>query len=154
MSATENAHAHTSGVIVVGVDGSDPSKEALEWAAKQAQLSGGRLRVVLSWELPSAAYLTPLPPGIDFDKDAHQVLDDEITEVLGAEPGVAVEKVVAEGHPAPVLLELSKDADLLVLGSRGHGQFAGMLLGSVSEHCVAHATCPVVVVHHPRPSNH
>jgi nucleotide-binding universal stress UspA family protein len=56
--------------------------------------------------------------------------------------------VVLEGHPAPVLLELAKDADLLVVGSRGHGQFTGMLIGSVSEHVVSHASCPVVVVRH------
>ncbi len=147
---TVNEINHTAAVIVVGIDGSEPSKEALRWAATQAGLTGARLRVVLSWELPSAAYLTPLPAGLDLDKDAHQVLDQEVDEVLGTDPAISVERVVVEGHPAPVLLEMSKDADLLVVGSRGHGQFAGMLLGSVSEHCVSHAACPVVVVRHQR----
>lgn len=154
MSTSENPRTHTPEVIVVGVDGSDPSKEALRWAADQAGLTGARLRVVLSWELPSAAYLSPLPEGLDFEKDAHQVLDEEIDGVLGADPGIEVERVVVEGHPAPVLLEMSKDAGLLVVGSRGHGQFAGMLLGSVSEHCVSHAACPVVVVRHQRHGAH
>ncbi|MCU4186894.1 universal stress protein [Acidiferrimicrobium sp. IK] len=146
MSTSDTPSRGKSGIVVVGVDGSEPSKEALRWAAEQARLVGARLRVVLSWELPSVAYMAPLPAGLDFDKDAHRVLDEEIAGVLG-QPDVDIEKVVAEGHPAPVLLELSKDADLLVVGSRGHGEFAGMLLGSVSEHCVSHATCPVVVVH-------
>ncbi len=149
MSSTDNA-ATAAGTIVVGIDGSDPSRDALKWAARQARLTGSPLKVVLSWEIPTAAYMAPLPEGLDFEKDARQVLEEEVSQVLGAEPGITVETVVAEGHPAPVLLELSKDADLLVLGSRGHGQFAGMLLGSVSEHCVAHAACPVVVVRHPR----
>ncbi|HET9733471.1 MAG TPA: universal stress protein [Acidimicrobiales bacterium] len=148
MSPTDSAR--TPKLIVVGIDGSDPSKEALIWAVDQARLTGAALRVVMSWEIPSAAYMTPLPTGLDFDRDARQVVDDEVREVLNESSDVEVEKVVVEGHPAPVLLAQSKDADLLVVGSRGHGQFTGMLLGSVSEHCVSHATCPVVVVRHER----
>ena len=134
--------------IVVGVDGSDPSKEALKWAARQAELTGAGLRVVMSWEIPSNAYWAPLPEGLDFEKETVSALHQEVVDALGESPRVEVEEVVQEGHPAPVLLELARDAELLVVGSRGHGQFAGMLLGSVSEHVVAHATCPVVVVRH------
>lgn len=133
-------------VIVVGVDASEPSKEALRWAAGQAELSGQELRVIMSWEIPAMAYWAPLPEGLDFEKETRTALHQTVTEVLGEHPAVTVTEVVREGHPAPVLLAESADADLLVVGSRGHGEFAGMLIGSVSEHCVTHASCPVVVV--------
>ena len=139
--------------IVVGVDTSDSSKEALRWAARQAELTGARLRVVIAWEIPTMAFWAPLPEGLDLAKDAREALDKTLEEVLGPEPKVSVSTVVVEGHPAPVLLEQSGDADLLVVGSRGHGEFTGMLLGSVSEHCVAHASCPVVVIRQ-QPTGH
>lgn len=133
-------------IIVVGVDASEPSKEALRWAARQAQLSGDALRVVMSWEIPSMAYWAPLPDGLDFEKETRQALHQTVLDVLGETPSVQVTEVVREGHPAPVLLAESANAELLVVGSRGHGEFTGMLIGSVSEHCVTHASCPVVVV--------
>lgn len=133
-------------VIVVGVDASEPSKEALRWAAGQAELSGQELRVIMSWEIPAMAYWAPLPEGLDFEKETRNALHQTVTEVLGENPAVTVTEVVREGHPAPVLLAESANADLLVVGSRGHGEFTGMLIGSVSEHCVTHASCPVVVV--------
>lgn len=136
----------TEKVIVVGVDASDPSKEALRWASRQAELTGDELRVVMSWEIPSMAYWAPVPEGLDFEKETGQVLHRTVVEVLGEHPTVAVTELVREGHPAPVLLAESAHADLLVVGSRGHGEFTGMLIGSVSEHCVTHASCPVVVV--------
>lgn len=135
--------------IVVGVDASEPSKEALRWAIRQAELTGGHLEVVMTWEIPSMGYWSAIPEGIDFAKESETVLQQTIDEVLGASPKVSFNAVVLEGHPAPVLVERSHDADLLVVGSRGHGQFTGMLLGSVSEYCVAHASCPVVVVRKP-----
>lgn len=133
-------------VIVVGVDGSESSKEALRWAAGQAELTGDDLRVIMSWEIPSMAYWAPLPEGLDFDKETRTALHKTVTEVLGDSPTVSLTEVVREGHPAPVLLDESNNAELLVVGSRGHGEFTGMLIGSVSEHCVTHASCPVVVV--------
>lgn len=139
--------------IVVGVDTSESSKDALLWAAQQAQLTGASLRVVMAWEIPTMAFWAPLPEGLDLSKDARDALEETIREALGPDPKVPITTVVAEGHPAPVLLEQSRDAELLVVGSRGHGEFTGMLLGSVSEHCVAHAPCPVVVVRH-RPAGH
>ncbi len=135
-------------MIVVGVDGSEPSKDALRWAARQAEVTGASLRVVMSWEIPSMAYWAPLPENLDFEKQTSEALHQTIVEVLGEEPAVPIEEVVVEGHPAPVLLDRSHEADLLVVGSRGHGAFTGMLLGSVSEHVVSHAACPVVVVRH------
>jgi nucleotide-binding universal stress UspA family protein len=136
--------------IVVGVDGSEGSNEALRWAARQAKLTGGTLRAVIAWHVPTTVYLGPLPAGLDFEGDARAALSQAVQEVLGPDPGIEVSQVVEEGHPAPVLIAQSTDAELLVVGSRGHGEFTGMLLGSVSEHCVSHATCPVVVVRGPR----
>jgi len=139
-----------AGRIVVGMDGSEESKAALRWAARQADLTGATLEALTTWHVPSAAYGVPMitVTGYDFEPGARQIIDDTIAEVLGAEPGRKLSVVVKEGYPALVLLEAAVGADLLVLGSRGHGAFTGMLLGSVSEHCVAHAPCPVVVVRH------
>jgi nucleotide-binding universal stress UspA family protein len=135
-----------STTIVVGVDGSEASRDALRWAAQQAALTGAQLRVVMSWYIPTSAYWLPMPEDIDAEKATRDILDRTLHETLGDTPTISVSTVVAEGHPAPVLIDQSQDADLLVVGSRGHGEFTGMLLGSVSEHCVSHAGCPVVVV--------
>lgn len=132
--------------IVVGVDASEPSKAALRWAQDQAALTGAGLRVVMSWAMPTAAYWAPLPAGVDLEASAREVLHQTVEEVLGGNPPVPVTEKVVEGHPAQVLIEQSKGAELLVVGSRGHGEFTGMLLGSVSEHVVTQAACTVVVV--------
>lgn len=133
-------------LIVVGVDGSASSREALRWAAGQAELTGGSLRVVMAWFWPVVSGYAPPPPEMDLARDAEVVVDGLVADVLGDSPGAPVEKRVVEGAPAAVLVEASSEAALLVVGSRGHGAFAGMLLGSVSAHCVSHARCPVVVV--------
>ena len=129
-------------VIVAGVDGSQCSLEALRWAARQAELTGAELHAVMAWSLPEIYSYTPR----DFQGDARKALKDAVEQALGHEPGVRVTAQVVEGHPAEVLVEASRGAQLLVVGCRGHGGFAGMLLGSVSEHCVGHAECSVVVV--------
>lgn len=144
--------APTGGPIVVGVDASEPSKSALRWAFRQAEMTGAPLRVVMSWDLPATAYWAVIPEGLNFEADTRKVLDETVNEVLGPDPGVDVTAVVTEGRPAAALIDESKGASLLVVGSRGHGAFAGMLLGSVSEHCVSHAHCPVVVVREPVPA--
>jgi nucleotide-binding universal stress UspA family protein len=145
-----DSDGQVEGRIVVGVDGSDESKAALRWAVRQAELTGASLEAVTTWHIPSAAYGAPitLPTGYDFAPGAQKTVDDAIAEVLGDHPTIKVSTVVEEGYPALLLLKAAVGADALVLGSRGHGAFAGMLLGSVSEHCVAHASCPVVVVRH------
>ncbi|MGD0321176.1 MAG: universal stress protein [Acidimicrobiales bacterium] len=133
--------------IVVGVDGSASSKEALKWAARQAELTGAWLVVVTTWRYhTSLGWVAPYPADFDPEADARHALDANIEEVLGPSPSVEVRTEVVEGHPALVLVETSKGADLLVVGSRGYGGFTGMLLGSVSEHCVTHAHCPVLVM--------
>ena len=137
-------------MIVVGVDGSDPSKRALRWAADQAKLTGAKLKVVTSWEYPpTLGWAPPYPSDFDPNEDARKALQETIDAVLGPEAAVVAQAEVTEGHPAFVLTEAARGAELLVVGSRGHGAFAGMLLGSVSEYCAAHAPCPVVVVRHP-----
>jgi nucleotide-binding universal stress UspA family protein len=149
-----NAAQPPPSVIVVGVDGSDASKDALLWAARQAELTGSALVAVMSWEFPSMAYgaVMPLPDDFDIAGASQKIVDEAIDETLGEHPAVQVSTVVAEGPPPHELLKTPKNADLLVVGSRGHGAFAGMLLGSVSEHCVTHSPCPVVVVHHATPT--
>jgi nucleotide-binding universal stress UspA family protein len=141
--------------IVVGVDGSEPSLKALRWAAQQARLTGATLRVLTTWEVATGTGWVPTFP-VDYDPQAvaRQALDEAVTETLGADPDVAVERIVKEGHAAPVLLAAAKDADLLVVGSHGHGAFTGMLIGSVSEHLVRHAPCAIVVVHCDKPPRH
>lgn len=134
--------------IVVGVDGSDSSIAALQWAARQAELTGSVVQAVTTWEWPTAVgwAAAPVPEEYQPANDAQRVLDESLQPVRDAHPNVVFRTTVVEGHPAPVLVEASRGADLLVVGSRGHGQFAGMLLGSVSEHCVGSAHCPVLVL--------
>jgi nucleotide-binding universal stress UspA family protein len=132
--------------IVVGVDGSGSSRQALRWAAGQAQFSGARLDVVITWELPTSfGWVAPYPDDFNPAEDAQKAAEDEVATALAGCPDVSVQTTVVEGHPAPTLVEASRHADLLVLGSRGHGEFAGMLLGSVTQHCVTNAHCPVLV---------
>jgi nucleotide-binding universal stress UspA family protein len=140
--------------IVVGVDGSPSSLEALTWAAGQAGLSGATLEAVAVWEYPTGHGLAPTgfewAPVVDtgeVEKHTRDALEEWVTRTLPDGVG-SVQRTVTQGHPAAVLLDAARDAELLVVGSRGHGGFAGMLLGSVSQHLVAHATCPVVVVRH------
>jgi len=142
----------SEGVILVGVDGSPESKDALRWAARQAELTGAPLRAAMAWHVPLAGYGMSIPGSMlgEATRDARALLDSVVDEVVGPAPEIAVEKVILEGQPSPSLVKESKSAGLLVVGSRGHGAFAGMLLGSVSQHCVSHAHCPVVVVRQPQ----
>jgi len=137
--------------VVVGVDGSESSKHALAWAADEAREHGATLAAITAWTPPAvpgtpgyAAYATT--NDADFSDTAQLQLAETVKEVLGDDPGLLVQPQVLEGHPAPLLIEASEGADLVVVGCRGHGGFAGMLLGSVSQHLTAHARCPVVVV--------
>ena len=134
------------GRIVVGHDGSASSLAALSWAARQAALTGSTLEIVMTWEWPSSyGWAVPVPDNFDPESDIENALDGVVAQVLAGHPGLPVHPRVVSGHPAPVLVEASKGAELLVVGSRGHGEFVGMLIGSVSEYCVANAHCPVLV---------
>ncbi len=141
------AQGHSGGRIVVGFDGSAFAEAGLEWAARQAELTGATVEAVTAWEWPTS-YGWPLPVSEDYDpaSDARRTVEKGIATAQRLHPGVAIESVVVEGNAAAVLIEQSRDADLLVVGTRGHGRLTGMLIGSVSEHCVTHAHCPVLVV--------
>jgi nucleotide-binding universal stress UspA family protein len=136
--------------IIVGVDGSPSSHKALAWAAMEAGDHGADLVVVNAWEH------TLLPPAGSLSVSEHYVPDPsqrsaddllrEIKEVLGEDPPVLVQPVVKQGNAAEVLIDQSESADMLVVGTRGHGGFRGLVLGSVSQHVAAYAKCPVTVV--------
>ena len=134
------------GRIVVGHDGSASSLAALSWAARQAALTGSTLEIVMTWEWPpSFGWAVPVPDDFDPESDIENALDGVVAQVVAAHPGLQVSPRVVSGHPAPVLVEASQGAELLVVGSRGHGEFVGMLIGSVSAYCVANAHSPVLV---------
>lgn len=132
--------------IVVGTDGSPSSIAALRWAARQAELTGAALEVLMTWEWPVTFAWSMVPNGNDPGGDCEKALDEVLVPIRASHPDLPIRANVIEGHPAPILIKASHGADLLVLGSRGHGAFTGMLLGSVSEHCVSNAHCPVLVV--------
>ena len=134
------------GPVVVGVDGSESSKEALRWAVRMAAVEGARIRALAAWEYPQA-YNSPVDVNWRPDVDAQTVLDDTLREVFGDERPAGLEAEVVHGPARTVLLDASVGATLLVVGSRGHGGFAALLLGSVSSACAEHAHCPVLVVH-------
>ena len=141
--------------IVVGVDGSDSSYEALSWAAAQAEITGSEIEIVTAWEIPNTyGWYPPYPEEYDPEADARRMLQAIAEKAAREHPGLKVDIRVMEGHPAPALIEASRNAQLLVVGSRGHGAFVEMLLGSVSQHCVSHCACPVVVVRHPHQHVH
>ncbi|HEY7145956.1 MAG TPA: universal stress protein [Streptosporangiaceae bacterium] len=144
----------TRELVVAGVDGSEESIMALSWAARYAKATGAALQAVLAWHYPAA--VGTAPPGVTpqpVRAQAEQYVLDNLTAAIGkaAEPAAELaEPRIAYGHAAPVLVDESGQADLLVVGGRGHSSFAGMLLGSVSTYCVSHARCPVLVVRQPR----
>ncbi|HEV7188870.1 MAG TPA: universal stress protein [Blastococcus sp.] len=144
--------AGTPGRIVVGVDGSESSADALRWAVTQARLTGAEVTAVMSWELPTNYAWGPVMDDTDWEADARTALEQAITETLDADEAAKVQRSVVRGHPARALLDAADGAALLVVGSRGHGGFSGLLLGSVSQHVITHATCPVLVVHGAAPT--
>lgn len=141
----------TTGPVVVGVDASEPAREALRWAARYATLSGLPLAVVHAWH-PAEEYvwLPEMPPPVPPTETAAQAVDAMVAEVLGAHRDLPVTTEVVEGRASRVLVDRSRDASVLVVGSRGHGGFDGLTLGSVSGQCAEHAACTVVVVRPPR----
>jgi len=137
--------------IVVGVDGSQSSKAALAWAIGQAELTDASVEAVMAWEYPISFAGVGYAPigsvlGTDFAENAEQMLGAAISETVDQASKIKVSATAREGNPARILLEAARGADLLVVGSRGHGGFTEALLGSVSQHCVYHAQCPVVIV--------
>lgn len=158
MSEPASGSSKPQGGVVVGVDGSAPARAALEFAYRDAARRGAPLWVVAAYSPPEYTQIW-LEAGVGIDEAEHgdltakvrraaQRMTDGVRADLAGEPAPASIQVVAvAGLPAQILTELSAEADLLVVGSRGHGGFASMMLGSVSLQCALHATCPVTVVH-------
>ncbi len=140
--------------IVVGVDGSPSSKAALRWAVRQAELTGASVEAVMAWHLPVVVGGTFAPLGTldgpDFGDIAAKSLSEAISQTVDAASPVKISSTVIKGNAAQVLLDAAVGAELLVVGSRGHGGIAGALLGSVSQHCAHHAPCPLVIAREPR----
>jgi nucleotide-binding universal stress UspA family protein len=153
--------------IVAGVHGSRGGAAALEFAADEAALRKTRLRIVLAWEGPVEAYSAGFPPSLDpagadvfapaLDTEtvdalgvrAEQVADDAVATVKKLHPSLEVEALAVAGQPADALIGHGAEAELIVVGRRGLGGFRSLLLRSVSQQVVQHATCPVVVVRPP-----
>ena len=146
-----------SGSIVVGVDGSDASRDALRWAAEEARLRSAPLVAVHAWSfVPAQPIGDPgmlaVPAGdlagqLGAESDAAQIgLDQAVEDALGPDSDIELERRLAEGDAGEALVAASKDAQLVVVGSHGRSGFKAALLGSVSRHVVDHAACPVVVV--------
>lgn len=133
--------------IVVGYDGSPTSADALRRGARIAQDQHATLEVVTSWHYPMAYGGYPLTAAWAPDTDAETILREGLHRQFGAVVPEWVTTHIAQGNAAEVLLDESRGAEMLVVGSRGHGGFAGLLLGSVSSACAEHATCAVLVVH-------
>jgi nucleotide-binding universal stress UspA family protein len=133
--------------IAVGVDGSPASLDALRWTIGQAKLTGAHVDAITAWQTPSEYGMEGVGADLDWADLAQRTLDGALAEV-GNQDAVEIHGVVRQGHPTQVLVRASVGAELLVVGSRGRGGFAGLLLGSVSEHVSAHARCPVLVVRH------
>ncbi len=136
-------------VIVVGVDGSESSQRALEWAAEEARLRRATLKVVHAWFDPFVPGYFVAPAVYEHaatEEVAQEVLEKAVASIPDGSPDLHVEPVLVHGQPEAVLLHDSETADMVVVGSRGRGGIAGAVLGSVSQRVVHHAECPVVIV--------
>lgn len=136
--------------IIVGVDGSDHSKEALREAARLAQALDAPLEVIACWQDPalyatSYGYVPELDPEA-FQADARHMLQETLQEVFGETRPARLSTRLLRGRAAELLVEESRNARMLVVGARGVGGVLGMILGSVSSALVSHAHCPVLVV--------
>lgn len=149
-----NPEGHDMGRIIVGVDGSEHSLEALRWAVREATLRNATVQVISAWTYPvmpadglaGGAYVRGLDPET-LEAAARSNLETAVNAACPDEASRSrLELLVVEGSAGRALVEASKGADLLVVGSRGHGGFANLLLGSVSSQCVHHAHCPVTVI--------
>jgi nucleotide-binding universal stress UspA family protein len=144
-----SSHNESAGKIVVAVDGSPSSVQALRWASHQAQATQAGIEAVIVWAQP----VEPgWPRGIPYDwpGNAGLELHQAVVDALGDKAAGDVTETVLEGHPVPTLIAAASDADMLVVGSRGHGALAGVLLGSVSARLCEHSPCPLTIVRPPK----
>ncbi|NNN22548.1 MAG: universal stress protein [Acidimicrobiales bacterium] len=141
--------------VLVGVDGSESSFDALDQASNEAMWRGVPLKILCSWQVPTSLGMAPIAPTdgepyLAFQESAKTILKSAIERVKSHHPDIEVDGVVIEEAPARALVDEAGKAALIVVGTRGHGGFAGLLLGSVSTYVIHHAKCPVLVVrsHH------
>jgi nucleotide-binding universal stress UspA family protein len=135
-----------TGTMIVGVDGSPDATRALDWAIDEARRRNMRVLLVHGVEVGAAA-ASPYGTGMvleQLEEAGRMVLDEAEQRVAAA--GLQVDTTMEVGSGAHALIEASRGAQMMVVGSRGHGGFVGMLLGSVSAACTHHAHCPVVVI--------
>lgn len=133
--------------VVVGVDASEESRAALRWAIWYSGITGARLEVVHGWNVGEEfQWLQSMPPPASPTAVASEALTKLVEELVPHGSNTQIETAVVEGHAAKVLVERASGASVLVLGSRGHGGFDGLLLGSVTSHCAMHAPCSVMIV--------
>lgn len=155
--------SETCGSVIVGLDGSAGARAALRWAMAEARLRKTRLRVIHVWTFsdPGGAGYGYLGESLDafpggglsnLHRASEDMIEHAIADLAAEAEGVEIEREIVEGTAADVLVGAATERDLLVVGSRGHGGFAGLLLGSVSQQCAHHARCPVVIVHAPKPA--
>jgi nucleotide-binding universal stress UspA family protein len=141
-----------TGLIAVGVDGSPNGRDALRFALAEARLRDAKLSVVYAWSAPHVALSDPcMTAAVEHElrelaAEAHALIGRELDAVGAPSADVEIEEDVVDGRPAAALIDAAAGADLLVVGSRGHGSLVGSLLGSVSQQCLQHAPCPVAVV--------
>ena len=146
---TDTVPAAPAGAIVVGVDGSPSSLAALRWAYGMADSTGRRVDVIAVWQWPiSLGMAIPLPSGYDPAADAQRMLEESVAPLITEFPEVACTTLTVEGHAGAALVAASDHAELLVVGSQGHNEVAGLVLGSVSQHCAAHANSSVLIHRH------
>jgi nucleotide-binding universal stress UspA family protein len=166
IESSEGTQSRSVPAIVVGVDGSAGAQEALRWALAEGRLRRWPVRVVHAWTFGyigssvegslygdgwSNPYSSAGADLSDLHSAAEALLERSLTDVEDETEGIDIERQVVQGAVAAILVSAVAPGDLLVVGSRGHGGFVGLLLGSVSQQCVHHAPCPVVVVHAAKP---
>ncbi len=135
--------------ILVGVDGSPGAHTAVEFAAREAAAHGAMVRILSAWEVPPSVLSGGgVPPDLyeSFEAEARKLAEEAEALVHRLQPGVAVERMVVEGHAGNAIVDATADADLVVIGRRGHNRVAEFLLGSISHQVADHAHCPVVIV--------
>lgn len=134
--------------VIVGVDGSDGARAALRFAVAEAGRRHAKLHVVCAWEVVTAISASVVPAVAlgDFEKGAERIVADALAEAAELDPEVECEGEAVHGQAARVLLDAADAEDVIVVGTRGHGGFVGLLIGSVSQQVSHHAPCPVVIV--------
>jgi len=136
--------------IVVGIDGSDGSYLALDWALREAELRGASVRLVHGWAFV-ASTMDPTGAALaECERAGEEILGEAVARVKASHPKISVTSELRSTSPSEALIEASHDADLVVVGTRGRGGFVGLLLGSVSHQVVHHAVCAVAVIPSPK----